>query len=397
MNESTPAAERSGELQPQAKAPANGRGARRIAGLLVRLSLLVVLVGTTGCIQVIQALLDLALCDRASDGTPRSALGVCGLPPGAKAQGAVAPRSDELSFHAGALDTRPNGRRIPVPVELVPPFRVETTLGLCDPAFAPDAAASFGAAIGEDLAGAGWWSVSCRVADGLVVSPEFGSGADKALPGARKVALAFEHDGTDLVAYVRSPAAAGTWEELARTAASAAGGTFVLEFWAQDFQAGAMSSVYDLRIVQNADAPAGVPPQRAAAREIAEAATPLLAAIDALQAEASDAAGAADLIDDARSRIAGALASLDAAAIAPAKPTPAQAALRKARTSLTRASNRLNGAAKLLRKKGSRKAAAAAKSAGKSIRDLVAALDLVLPDDLRAAAGGIRLADVLAK
>ena len=98
-----------------------------------------------------------------------------------------------------------------------------------------------------------------------------------------------------------------------------------------------------------------------------------------------------------RSRIAGALASLDAAAIAPAKPTPAQAALRKARTSLTRASNRLNGAAKLLRKKGSRKAAAAAKSAGKSIRDLVAALDLVLPDDLRAAAGGIRLADVLAK
>ena len=236
-----------------------------------------------------------------------------------------------------------------VPFDLVPPFRVEITVGLCDPSLAPDAAASFGAWLEKSGDAATPWRVDCRNDAGMRVESRFGSQASVAYPGAQRVNLAWLHNGTELIVQARDPESAGNWVELERTPLDPSA-TSMPQFFAQDFPDGAMTSVYALKFITN-----GVPAQDApgackATQSVASANAPLTEALENLHGLDADARAAADDLDAAKTRVDTALAAL--APVGAKATTPEEMSRAKARRSLANLSKSLGKASAALRKEG---------------------------------------------
>jgi hypothetical protein len=372
------------------------RTAARAPRVVALAALVAVLFGTAGCDLFFY---DLFLCKLTTDARDRNlprCQAILNKVPRSRAAAAAAPRTDEFSFNGGTTDTRPNGRRATVPVELRPSFRLETTIGLCDPAFAPDAGATFGVALGDGYDGDGWSSIALSVNAGLDATPSFGTGTKKSFPGATRLDLAFEHDGTELVAYARDPMVSAAWQELSRATVAAPSGFFVAEFWARDLQPGAMTTVSSLTFVSNGSVPDGATFGQRAVRALADASGPVVQANALLGSTSGDSAAIAALLAAARLRLDDAVTTLDTYTPG-AKKTAEEKAVAKARRSLTKAAAGLDAAARILEKKGFAKSAAARKKTAAALAALAGAADLVLPADTRAAIGGLRLADLLPK
>lgn len=358
-------------------------------------ALALVLAVLPGCDFIYAALVD-AVCDLLDEDPPSS---FCDdengkLPVRATAANSI--RANEYSFYAPPGSPVRNAKRRIVPVELHPPFRVEMTVGLCDPDLAPGPGASFGGGIAESAGGTGRWYTKCRVENGLTTTSSLGGRTTFPFPGAQRVDLAFQHDGTDLIAFARDPEASATWQEIGRETLGTTTGVFLPDVFALDLPVGTMTSVYALKFPQNGASPPGASPQREAVREMAAATTPLVAADAALHGLGGDAPAAANHVDAARARVDAAVQRLGERLAAKAK-SPEDKALASARARLVRTSKSLKKAAALLRSKGMAQARRVDKSLGKALKEVLKATDAALPADLRAAIGGYRLADILSK
>ncbi|MCG3133419.1 MAG: hypothetical protein HMLKMBBP_00576 [Planctomycetes bacterium] len=378
--------------------------ARSAAGIYGRVAMAaaaaLTALGGGGCAQVAAAVC--ALSSGALDAEPRSyeycaALILSDSPDnrsGAlrRKDAPVRASKGSFTFSGGPIDTRPNGSRITLPIQHASPFRLESTIGLCEAEFAPDASAIFGVAVRDSAntsGPGGWWGVTCRVSGGLTATASFGSVGTVAFADATKLDIAFEHDGTDLVVLARDADAGGAWQELGREEAVFPSGSAFPEAFAGNLQPGAAVSIHDARFLANSTVGGG--PGAQATRSVARATERFGAAEAAL--DSGSAEDAASALDDARDEIGDALAALGP----PKRATAEERAAAKARKLLGKVQASLAKSAGLLRKKGIAKAKKARALNRKSLLSALTAGDLVLPEELREAVGGLRLGDVLRK
>ncbi len=300
-----------------------------------------------------------------------------------------------LTFVAPADVPAPNFAERTLPLDLIAPFRVECTVGLCDEAFYPAPSAVFGFSVVERTGAEREFSADCSRVGGITATASFGTPAPHAFAGAERVDLALEHDGTDLVAYARANGAAA-WTEVSRAAVTATG-PFLPKFGVLNFEPGQMVSYYSLRVRANAPyAPGQATPQHAAVRAMAEALGALADGADELASETSDVAAATLRFEAAQRLVADAVAALDSAA-GPGKRDPSARRLKKARKAALKAAKGVTKALGNLDVNSAGGATAVVKGVGSAALSLAQAGDQVLPDDLRAAIGGLTLKSFLGK
>jgi hypothetical protein len=313
----------------------------------------------------------------------------------AKAQRIVT-QPNTLTFVAPADVPAPNFGEVTLPLDLIPPFRVECTVGLCDEAFYPAPTAVFGFSVVERTGAQREFSADCSRVGGITATASFGTPTPRAFAGAERVDLAFEHDGTDLVAYARKRDAAAPWTEVSR-AAVAATGPFLPKLSALNFEPGQMVSYYSLRVRANAPYALGqATPQHQAVRAMAEALNALADGADELVSATPDAAAARQRFEAASQLVRDAVAALDVAA-GPGKKDPDARRLKKARKAALKAAKGVTKAVGNLDVNTSRGEAAVMKGVGSAALSLAQAGDQVLPDDLRAAIGGLTFKSFLGK
>ena len=302
-----------------------------------------------------------------------------------------------LTFLAPADATLPNSAEIAVPYELIPPFRVTFTVGLCDPAFYPAPSAVFGCSVIERGGAAREFSVECSRVDGITAGADFGVPASHAFPDAKRVDLAMEHDGSTLIASARDHEVGGAWFELSRMTVQS-GGVFLPKLAAMNFEAGQMVSYYALRVPTNAPFADGeATAQRRAVRELAAALNDLADGADEFIADTPDQAAADAKFRAAQTRVQSAVAALGAAASPGKRRNAADRRLRKARRLALKAAGRLAKSLKLVESGAPASAAAVGKRVSSAALSLLLAADQILPDDLRADIGGATFARLRGK
>jgi len=346
-------------------------------------------------------------CERANGDLFRSFIGMAfhlGAKPAAPFQPAAAAKApgivtegNSVTFYAPADVPAPNAADLPVPYELIAPFRIECVVGLCDPAFYPAPTAVFGFSVVERGGAQREFSADCSRVGGMTATAGFGTPAPQAFAGAQRVDLALEHDGTDLVASARDHNLGGAWIEVARTPL-AASGPFLPKLGALNFDPGQMVTYSSFRVRANAPyGPGQATPQMEAVRNFAEALNDLADGADALVGAAPDAAAASLKIQAANQRVQEAVTAIEAAAALGKKPTAAMRKLKKARAAARKAAAGVAKAIGTLDATGIAQKPAVLKKVGIAALGLAQAADQILPGDLRAAIGGRTLKSFLGK
>lgn len=336
--------------------------------------------------EILRGILDMRSDAGAKPATPR-------LRRTAAKPARVVSDANTVSFRAPADVPAPNQASVLAPRDLVPPFRVETTVGLCDPDLAPAPGGAFGMRVVERTGAARAFAVSCARIGGITATADFGTPSPAAFADAELLDIALEHTGTEIVAYARDAALDGAWSEVAR-AAAAGGGPFLPEVRASNFDPGQMVSFYSLRVPENA--PYGVgqaTPQHEAVRALGEAIEGIATGADALLE--GDAGGAAASFADAESDVSAAIAAIESASSPTKRGNAASRRAKKARRIAKAAARNVAKAIRTVEQSGAEKGATAVRKAGAAAISLAKAGDQILPDDLRAAIGGARLSQFL--
>jgi hypothetical protein len=300
---------------------------------------------------------------------------------------------DAVSFVAPADLKLPNRCERTLPVELVPPFRVEAVVGLCDPAFYPDPSATFGMSVTEQGGAGRNLAIACSRDGGIRVVSGLGSDADVLFADSTRIDLALAHDGTDLVAEARDHETSGAWTEVGRVALTDLAGPMLAKVEGRNFLPGQMIGFYAFRVRANAPLGAGATPAHQAVRAMADAADALFDANDALEADVPDLDGAADAIELATLRLTEAGGMI----VTKGKVDRATRKARKAAKRAAKAAKRTGKSATLLRETGAAAIPAATKQIRRAFGDTITAGDAILPDDLRAAIGGYTLKNILGR
>ncbi len=301
-----------------------------------------------------------------------------------------------LTFSAPADVPPPNARELTAPYDLVPPFRVECVVGLCDPAFYPSPSAVFGMSVVTRTGSAAEFALDVSRTAGMTATAAFGAASPQSFPDAQRIELALEHDGVELVGYARDHAVGGAWNEVSRTLAPA-GDIYLPRIYAMNFEPGQMVSFYSLSAPENAPYGAGqATTTHEIVRKLVESLDRMAVGTESLGADTPDAAtaelefrAAAQLVDEAFA----ALAEVDA----PAKRSAADRRRRKAQKAGRKAAKRVAQALGRLSANGADDAPAVSKRLASAAVSIVQAGDQLLPDDLRAAVGGIYLKGVLGR
>lgn len=336
--------------------------------------------------EILRGILDMRSDPGAKPATPR-------LRTSAAKAARISADPNTVSFRAPADAPAPNQASVLAPRDLVPPFRVETTVGLCDPDLAPAAGGAFGMRVVERTGAERTFAVSCARVGGITATADFGTPSPAAFADAELLDIALEHTGTEIVAYARDTALDGAWTEVAR-AAAAGGGPFLPEIRASNFDPGQMVSFYSLRVPENA--PYGVgqaTPQHQAVRALGEAIEGIATGADALLE--GDTSAAAASLAEAESNVNAAIAAIESASSPTKRGNAASRRAKKARRIAKAAARNVAKAIRTVEQSGSEKGATAVRKAGAAAISLAKAGDQILPDDLRAAIGGARLSQLL--
>lgn len=367
-----------------------GRGRRTGSRFAAAAGLLFVLLFAPGC-PVLEWLTTGSYHPYAKNGAPDAS-----LMDRAAGGGRAAGTAGALTLLAPKGARRPNAADLRLPCDLVPPFRVECTVGFGDAASRPAEDSYFGLNV-VDRGGFGYeYSLLCVRADGIRTTAGFGFPVQVTYPGAEQVDLAYDHDGNELVAYVREHGGAGTWVEVTRTAVASAG-PFIPKFSALNLDAGRKVIFRRLRVLANAEyAAEQATPELLAARRFAEALQDLADGADALNAETPDTTAATTEFESAGQRLSDAMLALETP-VDPGKQSSAARRLRKARKSLKTANSRLTQALGKLSSHGIEKRSFVLRRVGAAAVGVAQAGEQVIPDELRAATNGLTLKKLLRK